>query len=1278
MDGIRTPSMVWSGDLPHELMAFKQYVTLIFKGPLSKLKSEERMTYVLIWIGEEGLRIYNTWNNETKTLIEFWAHLSEVLEPRSNYRLARLLLEKMKQAKDELVDEYMTKCMLQAKKCKFRDETEIETRLIEQIIRGGAHDKVREDILCKDNTLTLDQAMKIARTYEALQSELKEFKAGSNTHIDHVSNRLSENKPKTAYRKTNNRLDKSHNDKITNYYVTCKYCGLKHTGTQCPAAQSECRFCHKIGHWAAVCRQKSKPLSAQYHNNTGHARKHDRGHDRTYDRGPDRTHDRSYDRTFDELKFNDLKLDEIAADPTRVLNTVLRFTLRGLPATMKAKVDTGAEGNILPLRTYLRMYPEHCNNARPTLGHLSPSRTTLTVYNGDKMVHYGTIDIDITLKKVTTQATFYVAETPGPIILGLPSITKMKVITINNVKTNKIKTSDDLENMYPYRFEGIGNFEGTYHIVTDPTVPPVIHSPRRPPISMVQEIKDELDQMEKTGVIKKVTEPTEWVSSLVYARKQSGKLRICLDPRDLNKAIMRPHYPTKNLEDVSYKLKGAKIFSKLDARQGYWAIHLDHESSLKTTFNSPHGRYRFLRLPFGLNLSQDVFQLKMDMIIENCPGTLGIADDIAVFGKNEEEHDANLHHLMTRAREGGLIFNKEKCTIKQTSIHFFGLIFNETGAKPDPARLDAIRDMKSPTNKTQLQEFLGIATYMSPFVPNLSTHAAPLRDLLKKETDFTWTSSHEKKFDDIKTLICRDSELTYFDPAKEIVIQVDVSGRGLGAVLTQSGKPIAYASKSLTECEQRYANIEREMLAVVFGCTRFHTYIYGKRCTIQSDHKPLSMIILKNIASAPTRLQRMLLRLQSYDIDIEYIPGKCLPLPDTLSRQPLPENNEILFDKQISYTRFSEPRIMQIKNETKKEKELQELSSMIIKGWPKERRDIPQTIREYWPFRDELTIENGMIIKGNQILIPTHLRPEILKDLHIPHLGIVKTNLLAKTCIYWPRMNKDIQDLTGECSECQTHQRRQTPVAFVDRRLPREPWEAIAADLFELNKENYLLVADIYTKFPILRKLRNTHSSSIIQTLKEIFSEHGIPRHFHSDNGPQFSATSFAQFAASWGFQHNTSSPHYPQSNGFIERQIQTIKRILTKTDDPEKALLFWRATPLERNHPSPAELLYGRIIKTTLPKTKVPASTKQDKLLNDRQKKASDRYNTKARTNKPTLNSGQRVFIRNPINSTWSPGTIHAEHPSPNSYMVDSDLTGSRFRRTLIDIVFLSIDRQY
>ena len=265
-------------------------------------------------------------------------------------------------------------------------------------------------------------------------------------------------------------------------------------GTSCPAAHSECRFCHKIGHWAAVCRKKLRPISAQSSNPTGHQRTHD--------------------HKFDELKFN-----EIRTDSNNDLTAYHHFTLRGQLATMTVKVDTGAEGNILPLRTYLRMYPEHCTGPRQTPGHLKRSITTLTVYNGESMKHYGTIDLDIKLNEYTTRATFFVAETPGPIILGLPSTKQMKIITINQIKTQNINTINDLTSMYPDRFEGIGNFEGTYHIVTDPTISPVVHAPRRPPISMIREIKEELDQMERTGVIEKVTEPTDWVSSLVYARK---------------------------------------------------------------------------------------------------------------------------------------------------------------------------------------------------------------------------------------------------------------------------------------------------------------------------------------------------------------------------------------------------------------------------------------------------------------------------------------------------------------------------------------------------------------------------------------------------------------------------------------------------------------------------------------------------------------------------------------------------------------------------------------
>jgi hypothetical protein len=268
--------------------------------------------------------------------------------------------------------------------------------------------------------------------------------------------------------------------------------------------------------------------------------------------------------------------------------------------------------------------------------------------------------------------------------------------------------------MYSDRFTGIGRFPGEYHINVDKTVPPVVHAPRRCPIHIKDEILSELDEMVKLEVIEPVTEPTDWVSSITSAKKPNGRWRICLDPKDLNKAIKRTRSHTPTLEEISHKLGGSTVFSKLDARHGYWSIVLDEESSLLTTFNSPgFGRYRFKRLPFGLNISQDIFQQKMDQILDRCPGTIGIADDVCVFGKDEVEHDANLHNLMRVAREYGLVFNPDKCQIKQESISFFGLIYDRDGVKSNPERIEAIQKLQAPTCVKELQQFLGIATYVS-------------------------------------------------------------------------------------------------------------------------------------------------------------------------------------------------------------------------------------------------------------------------------------------------------------------------------------------------------------------------------------------------------------------------------------------------------------------------------------------------------------------------------------------------------------------------------------
>ncbi|PIK59947.1 hypothetical protein BSL78_03102 [Apostichopus japonicus] len=239
--------------------------------------------------------------------------------------------------------------------------------------------------------------------------------------------------------------------------------------------------------------------------------------------------------------------------------------------------------------------------------------------------------------------------------------------------------------------QGIGNFKGSYHIVTDENVPPVVHPPRRCPIHIKDVIKKELDDMVQLNVITPVTDPTSWVSSLAYSQKANGQWRICLDPKDLNRAIKRSNHHTPTLEEITHKFAGSTVFSKLDARHGYWSISLDKESSYLTTFNSPFGRFRFLRLPFGLCVSQDILQQRMDQILEKCPGTVGIADDIGVFGSTEAEHDRNLHNLMKVAREDTLVFNPNKCNIKKDNILLSvsstaNTVFSQTRIKSRPYR----------------------------------------------------------------------------------------------------------------------------------------------------------------------------------------------------------------------------------------------------------------------------------------------------------------------------------------------------------------------------------------------------------------------------------------------------------------------------------------------------------------------------------------------------------------------------------------------------------------
>ena len=339
---------------------------------------------------------------------------------------------------------------------------------------------------------------------------------------------------------------------------------------------------------------------------------------------------------------------------------------------------------------------------------------------------------------------------------------------------------------------------------------------------------------------------------------------------------------------------------------------------------------------------------------------------------------------------------------------------------------------------------------------------------IKENNHFTWNSDYQRAFEEIKKSITDKITLTYFDDNKHVTLQVDASTRGLGAALLQDGKPVAFASKALTDVETRYANIERELLAVVYGCERFHTYLFGRSFTVQTDHKPLESIHLKHLTSAPPRLQRMLLRLQPYDLKITYVPGKQMLLADALSRLS-PEEDHPIEDMNIQihevYTQFSKEMLERIKESTSTDPELTTLKQTVYEGWPSDIKQIPKILKPYWSFRDEISIDNGIMTKGQRIIIPTVLQNEILQKLHAAHQGAEKTKLRARSSVYWKNMNNDIDRLTQSCDTCQELLPRNTKEPLIPTEVPPRPWHTIGTDLFYLEDAEYLVIADYYSKY---------------------------------------------------------------------------------------------------------------------------------------------------------------------------------------------------------------------
>ena len=504
---------------------------------------------------------------------------------------------------------------------------------------------------------------------------------------------------------------------------------------------------------------------------------------------------------------------------------------------------------------------------------------------------------------------------------------------------------------------------------------------------------------------------------------------------------------------------------------------------------------------------------------------------------------------------------------------------------------------------------------------------------------------------------------------------MDASGAGLGAALLQEDGPVAFASKSLVGAETRYSNIEREMLGILFGLERFHHYVYGRHVIVHSDHKPLEAISMKNLSNAPPRLSRMLLRAQRYDFQIVYRPGKQVAVADALSRispcqGPEIDGIDVAVHHVDAHLHASASCLADARRETASDPTLSAVIEAVTHGWPLQRKDCPSVLSPFWNYREELGVQDGLLLKGTRIVVPDSMKPRILSQLHAAHQGIEKTKLLARSSIFWVGIQRDIEEMINQCPTCQKHQPSQQREPLLSHDIAPRAWHTVAADLFHWENKTFLLVGDTFSRFPIVRKLTCVTSKAVIIQLRGIFEEYGIPEKLISDNGPQFAASEFRDFSKSYGFQHVTTSPHFPRSNGFIERLVGTIKRIFTKCRetgaDPHLAILNYRATPLASNLDSPAELLAGRRYKTILLSRPQAESQDTREAFAQMRERSAQQHNQHAKS-LPPLRNGQAVHVRDALSGTWEPAEVIGTSVEPRSFIIETPR--GRVRRNRRDI---------
>ena len=1164
---------------------------------------------------------------------------------RRNVIFERARFNRRSQQPGESSEQYILALYSLAANCNYG---ELEGEMIRDRLVVGIRDSALSERLQLDAGLTLEKAKTTIRQKESVHEQQNILSGAVGTSVDGIrtSRTTAHNREKHRDRREHRRPSHIGPTRQQRATTKCTRCGREpHQRSKCPARDATCHKCQKKGHYGAQCRGGGRSASV------------------------------------DESGLDTAFLDA-AEGSTTSEGTAWYADIEVGSQKVTFKLDTGAEVTAMCEGTYRELIDTPpLYTPRQTL--CGPSRKPLPVL--------GQCKLSLSSRGRSSCQQVFIIRGLRSNLLGLPAIKALNLAT--RLDETVSQSAPPLSERYIHDrfkkvFQGLGNLGEEFEIkLKTGATPFALFTPRRVALPLRKKVEAELKRMERMGVISKVDAPTPWCAGMVVAPKKSGSVRICVDLKPLNQSVLREVHPLPRVEDTLAQLTGARVFSKLDANSGFWQIPLSPASRLLTTFITPFGRFCFNKMPFGVSSAPEHFQKRMSRILTGLEGVGCHMDDVLVYGSDKSQHDARLLAVLQRIEESGATLNTLKCEFNKTTITFLGHKLDQRGIQADPEKTSAIRELKTPTTVPELRRFMGMVNQLGKFTPNLAHLTQPLRELLSKGNTWVWGPEQSNAFASVKEELSKPTILALYDPEAPTILSADASSYGLGAVLLQKSgeqrRPVAYASRSMTDTEKRYAQIEKEALAITWAAEKFTDYILGKQIQIETDHKPLVPLLTnKQLDSLPPRILRFRLRMDRFTYTIRHVPGKELYTADTLSRAPLPHTGdskegedlaELLVETVTNHLPVSRDRLKVYRQAQHTDPVCSTLMKYCASSWPERHRLAPGT-KPYWPARGELTLGEELLLYNGRIVVPSTMQEETLRKLHHGHQGIQRCRLRANTAVWWPGISRKIEDLVSRCKVCcrealpQREPLRTSP-------LPDHPWQKVATDLFELKGVTYLIIVDYFSRFPELIQLKTTTSRSVISALKVVFARNGIPEVVVSDNGPQYSSAEFTEFGATYGFTHTTSSPHYPQSNGLAERTVRTAKNLLKESPDPSLALLAYRTTPLAWCGLSPAELIYGRRLRTDVPQTKnlltpgweyLEAFRRKDKEHKEAQKR---NYDTRHRVRDlPELPPGTSVWVttnRQPVE-----GTAKVHPTASRSYNVTTATGSIRRNRTHINVV--------